>query len=430
MTFLEELKSRGLIHDVSHFKELETLCESKKIVLYCGFDPTADSLHVGSLLPLVMLRRFIARGHTALALVGSATGMIGDPSGKSKERNLLDADLLRHNVECLEAQIRSVLGVQERDCPNFCMVKNGDWLGELKLVSFLRDIGKLFSVNAMLSKDAVKSRIENREQGISYTEFSYLLLQSYDFYHLNKHYGCCLQLGGADQWGNITGGIDLIRRLSDDGEKKAVFGLTFPLLTTSTGAKFGKTETGTVWLDRNRTSPYRFYQFWINTHDNDVITYLRYFSDINTEELEELAELTRTHPEQRAAQKKLAVLLTTLVHGAEEVEKAERASKVLFGGDLSGLSKDTLLDIFAEVPSSEVTASDCLNKMTIEDILVSTGLASSKSQAKRAVEGGGVYYNNLKVQLLGKVVTPAELIDSELLLLRVGKKQYHLVRIT
>jgi tyrosyl-tRNA synthetase len=423
-TLLGELRQRGFIHDVSHFDELQALAEAQHISFYCGFDPTADSLHVGHMLPLIMMRRFQKRGHTPLALVGSATGMIGDPSFKSEERVLLTTEQIAHNVEGVEKQIRLFL---DSDGPSaFKMVRNFDWLGKFSYIDFLRDVGKHFSVNAMINKESVRQRLENREQGISYTEFSYQLLQAYDFYHLYKEEGCLLQVGGSDQWGNITAGIDLIRRLSGP-EAKQAYGLTFPLLTTSSGSKFGKTEAGAVWLDPDRTSPYQFYQYWLNSADEDVMRFMGLFTDVETEELESLAQATEENPGAREAQKRLASELTSIVHGAQENARAQAASQALFGGSLTELDSKTLLEIFQDVPSTKMAGADFGSAKGILDLLVDTGVAKSKGEGRRLVTGGGLYINNERVTEPNTELSQQSFIEDRVLIIRSGKKKYHLV---
>lgn len=430
MTLLSKLNQRGCIHDTSDFSELEKILENKPLTFYCGFDPTADSLHVGSMLPLLMMRRLQRAGHTPIVLLGAATGMIGDPSGKSEERVLLDSETVAKNLAGMKAQISLFLESSGKNA--FRIVQNDEWLGKLTFIEFLRDVGKHFSVNMMLAKESVRSRIENREQGISYTEFSYMLLQAYDFYYLHKHHGCLLQVGGSDQWGNITAGIDLIKRkrtvTGTTTQEAQVFGLTFPLLTTSTGAKFGKTAEGTVWLDAKRTSPYQFFQYWLNTTDEDVIRYLRLFTDLGDVELSELENAVSKTPDERRAQQALAEELTTLIHGQTETKKAIAASKVLFGGTMDHLDSKMLLSIFSNVPATELTRTNLQTGLELQDLLVATKLANSKSAARRLVEGGGIYINNHRATAANQMVTLNNFIDSSVLVLRSGKKTFHLVR--
>lgn len=431
-SLLESLKARELVHDVSHFDELNALLSKESISFYCGFDPTADSLHVGSLLPLTIMRRLQRAGHKPYALVGNATGMIGDPSGKSQERKLISQETLEKNVIGLEKQIGRFL---DSDGPSgFTLVKNHDWLGELSLVNFLRDVGKYVSVNSMLAKESVKARLEQREQGISYTEFSYMLLQAYDFYYLNKRYGISLQIGGSDQWGNIVAGIDLIRRFAsnpnDQGQDACrAFGLTCPLLTTAQGKKFGKTESGNIWLDPERTSPFRFHQFWLNAGDEDAIRFLAIFTDIELSQISELKEVTLAQPEKREAQKRLADEITALVHGQREVELAKQAAHVLFGGSLEGLSSATLMDIFCEVPSSQMSIARLEQGISAAELAEFAGLASSKSQARKLIEQGGFYINGERPGRFDEVIKIENCIDGELLVMRAGKKNYHLISV-
>ena len=422
----DDLETRGCIHDISHRDEIRKLLNSTPVSFYCGFDPTADSLHVGSMLPLLLMRRLQNAGHTPIALLGTATGMIGDPSGKSEERKLLTQEIIDQNARGIEKQIGIFLSSNGDNA--FQMVKNDSWLGSLSLVEFLRDTGKHFSVNAMMGKESVKNRLENREQGISYTEFSYMLLQAYDFYWLYKEKNCRLQVGGSDQWGNITAGLELIRRMSE-GSGDAAYGFTFPLLTTSSGTKFGKTEAGAVWLDPKRTSPYRFYQYWKNTEDADVIRYLQLFTEVDSDELKSLKTSIETAPQKREAQTRLASLLTSLVHGDEEASRAERASKVLFGGAITELDALTLTDIFSDVPSTSLPEDKLSSGISIIELLTTCGIAKSNSAARRSVEGGGIYLNNDKVTDVNQIVTSSDAVQGQVLIVRSGKKSYHLVQL-
>ena len=426
-TTISELQSRGCIHDASNLDELSKELERNSLSFYCGFDPTADSLHCGSMLPLLIMRRLQQQGHKPIVLIGAATGMIGDPSGKSEERVLLSEEVLSKNVAGIEKQISLFLDSEGKN--GFELVKNDQWLCKLPYIDFLRDVGKHFTVNSMIAKDSVKTRLDTREQGISYTEFSYMLLQAYDFYWLYQNKDCRLQVGGSDQWGNITAGLELIRKKSSANSLQA-FGLTFPLLTTSTGAKFGKTEAGAVWLDPKKTSPYAFYQYWLNSQDADVLTYLKLFTEIRDSELADLAKSVETAPEKREAQQFLASSLTTLIHGTGETAKAQSASKVLFGESIEGLDSSTLLEIFCEVESTEVSKSDLGSGISLQDLLVKTGLAKSKGAARRLIEGGGIYLNNQRTEDFQNLVSKEQFIDQSLLVIRSGKKRYHLVRLT
>ena len=420
---VEELRWRGLIHNMSEGAD-EVLAQSK-ITAYIGFDPTADSLHVGSLLPIMVLVHLQRHGHTPIALAGGGTGMIGDPSGKTKERQLLsDADLAR-NLDGIKVQLAHFLEFDGVENPAL-LLNNADWLVPLNLIAFLRDIGKHFTVNYMLAKDSVKTRLES-EDGISFTEFSYMLLQSYDFLRLHLDHGCTFQMGGSDQWGNITAGAELIRKLTDGGK---AYALTVPLVTTSTGVKFGKTEAGAVWLDPKRTSPFRFYQFWINTSDADVIPYLKFFTLLTRDEVAALEESVRSEPHRRAAQMRLAEEVTRTVHGEDGLLKAQAATEVLFGGrELEGFSADDLLDIFAEVPSSDMPTESAPGEgVSLVDAVVHCGLESSKKAARTLIESGGLYVNNRRADDVNARLTAADAIDGRVLVLRKGKKSYHMLR--
>ncbi len=419
---LHELTWRGLIHQSTDPNGIAALL-AKPTVLYAGFDPTSDSLHVGSLLPLTLLRRFQQAGHRPIALVGGATGMVGDPSGKSDERNLLDKDSLAKNVAGIEAQMRSFL---DFDGPNGAvLINNFDWMKGFSYLDFLRDVGKNFPVNVMLSKDSVKSRLERSDSGLSYTEFSYMLLQAYDFTYLAKQLGCRLQIGGSDQWGNITAGIDLGRRML--GEQ--LYGMTCPLLLTSDGRKMGKTERGAVYLSPERTSPYAFYQYFFNVEDADVLMVLRFLSDVTHEEWEELKTAVAEKPHERAAQKYLAESLTRLVHGEAGLASAMQATQVLFGGSIENLSDRDLLAIFEDVPSKALSF-DLLGSSaySIVDAVVDAGLAKSKGEARRSIEGGGVYLNNVRVEAVDKMLARGDLAGESVMILRSGKKKYGLLR--
>lgn len=426
-TQLQQLKSRGLIHDASHFEELEKLLQSGSQTFYCGFDPTADSLHVGSMLPLVVMRRLQKWGHKPLVVLGSATGLIGDPSGKTEERKLLTEEVIQANMQGIEKQVRLFLSSEGDQA--YQILKNDTWISPLSCIDFLRDIGKHFSVNAMMTKDSVRNRLENREHGISYTEFSYMLLQAFDFYYLFKHHHCKLQLGGSDQWGNITAGIELIRRMVQSGTGPGGYGLTFPLLTTASGAKFGKTEAGNVWLDAKRTSPYRFYQYWVNAEDRDVLNYIRFFTDIDGPELGELEKAVTEKPETRTAQQTLAYTLTELIHGREEAKRSVKASKVLFGEKIKDIDEKTLIDIFSDVPSTAISRTQLSTGIPVLELLILTGICQSKGEAKRLIEGGGFYINNERVNDQTLMVSSEHLATESICVLRSGKKAYHLVRI-
>lgn len=414
----EELTWRGLVYDYT--EEVPELLAREKIILYNGFDPTADSLHVGHLIPMIGLARFQRFGHTPIALAGGGTGMIGDPSGRSAERNLLDQETIEHNVSQIKKQLARFLDFDARGNPAK-IVNNAEWLAPLRMMDFLRDVGKQFSINVMLAKDSVKSRLEG---GISYTEFSYMLLQAYDFLHLNRHHGCVLQAGGSDQWGNITAGTDLIRR--EGGKAHA---LVYPLIVKADGTKFGKTAAGSVWLDPARTSPYRFYQFWINTDDREVITYLKQFTWLTQPEIEALAEKHTAAPHERAAHRELAQIMTRMVHGETALAKAEQATAVLFGGSLDGLDAADIADIFADVPSTEIPHGQFEGGLNVVDLLVAAGVASGKGDARRSIEGGGIYLNNERVEDAQAAVSPSQAIEGRFFVLRKGRKKYHLIQV-
>ncbi|MBQ6510034.1 MAG: tyrosine--tRNA ligase [Flexilinea sp.] len=417
----DELKWRGMIHD--EIDGVEKMLKEKKVTLYNGFDPTADSLHVGHMVPLIALARFQRYGHHVLALAGGGTCMIGDPSGRSAERNLLSREEVLHNVECIKKQLAHFLDFEVKENPAK-IVNNMDWLGQLGMIDFLRDTGKYFTINYMLAKDSVKNRMD-RESGLSFTEFSYMLLQSYDFYHLHTTMGCDLQCGGSDQWGNITAGTDLIRRQTGD----AVYGLTYPLIKKSDGTKFGKTAGGSVWLDPKRTSPYKFYQFWLNTNDDDVIHYLKFFTFFDEETINGLEAETKEHPEARAAQKALAVEMTKMMHGETALENAQQASQALFGGDIIGLSAEDIHDIFSEVPSFDMPADHFGGEgLNVVDVLTGTGFLKSKGEARRGIQEGGIYVNNRRVTDPAMNITISDIIEGKFLVLRRGKKNYFLVK--
>jgi tyrosyl-tRNA synthetase len=420
---LQELEWRGLVADLANREELQRLLApgAAPVTLYVGFDPTADSLHLGHLIGLLILRRFQLAGHRPIALAGGATGMIGDPSGKSAERNLLSADVLEANIAGIQGQLRRLLDFDAPANPAL-LLNNADWVGPLSLLDFLRDIGKHFSVNAMMAKDSVKLRMET---GISFTEFSYSLLQAYDFLHLYEKHGCVLQAGGADQWGNITAGIDLIRRQHE----KIACGLTTPLLTKTDGTKFGKTEGGAIWLSPEKTSVYRFYQFLIQVEDAQVVQLLKYFTFLTREEIEALAAEHAAAPERRAAHRKLALELTTLVHGATAAQDAVRASEILFGGSLEGITESQFDEVIAEVPNSDQPhASLGQPAAALVDFLVATKLSPSKSQARKDVEAGGVYVNNARAADAKLVLGTEHLLFGTYVLLRKGKRNYALLR--
>ena len=422
MTLFEELSWRGLVSQVTH-PELADLLEKEPLTLYCGFDPTADSLHIGSLVQIMGLAHFQRAGHTPIALMGGATGMIGDPSFKSEERQLLTPDVIQRNVVGCEIQLRKFLDFSGDNAA--LLVNNNDWFQNVRFVTFLRDIGKHFSVNVMLSRESVRARLEDRDHGISFTEFSYTLLQAYDFLQLYDEHHCRLQTGGSDQWGNIVAGMDLTRRLRPEA---STFGLTLPLVTKSDGTKFGKTESGNVWLDPDKTSPYAFYQFWINSADADVVNYLKYFTFLSQDEISTLAKAVEDAPHERAAQKKLANEVTQMVHGETALSEAIGASKAMFGGELSGLSEAILEDVFSEVPSSELPKSDLSGDRLLIDVLDQCDIVKSKGEAKRLIKNGGLYLNNVRVGTGDVKLTQESLCTSSIAVIRTGKKNYHLLK--
>jgi tyrosyl-tRNA synthetase len=423
MNLLEEYRWRRMLHDATEGAQ-EALGEGVQSA-YVGFDPTAASLHVGHLLPVMGLVHFQRAGHRPIAVVGGGTGLIGDPSGKSKERRLLTRDETAANAEAVRGQLEPFLdftGVSN----TARMVNNLDWLGEEGLLDFLRDVGKHFSVNAMLRKESVRARLEDDSVGISYTEFSYLLLQSYDYLRLFQDHGCRFQFGGSDQWGNITGGIDLIRRVT--GER--AYGVVFPLITTASGVKFGKTEEGAVWLDPGRTSPFRFYQYWLNTDDADVGSYLRFFTLLPRERIEELDKAVAERPQDREAQRTLAADVTGRVHGESALERARVATSVLFGGEIEGLGAAEIQEIFADVPSSTVSRDRLSGEgEALVALLADSGVTSSRGEARRGLEQGGIYLNNRRVDDPQARVTLDDAVDGRFLVIRKGKKRYHLLRV-
>ncbi len=422
MNLYDEFQWRGMLHEAT--PDLRKILGEEKLTAYIGFDPSAASLHVGSLLPVMGLARLQRFGHTPIAIAGGGTGLIGDPSGKTKERQLLTPAQVEENLAGIKAQLSRFLDFDVPANPAR-IINNADWLAPISMMEFLRDVGKYFTVNNLLAKEAIKRRLET-EEGISFTEFSYPLLQAYDYLVLHDRHRCTLQMGGSDQWGNIVAGIDLIRRLRG----ARAHGLVFPLVTTAAGVKFGKTEAGAVWLDPKLTSSYRFYQFWLNTDDRDAIIYLKFFTWLAKEEIDRLEESVRTEPEKRGAQRELARNVTALVHGETEFEKALRASEVLFGKEISGLGVQEILDIFADVPSTELEKAKLDGGgFTLIDALVVSGLAPSKGEAKRLVQGGGVCVNNRRVSDARQTITGSDLIGGQVLVLRKGAKHYHVIRV-
>ncbi|MCL6585308.1 MAG: tyrosine--tRNA ligase [Anoxybacillus sp.] len=417
MDLLNELEWRGLINQVTDREGLEKLLAEETVSLYCGFDPTADSLHIGSLLPILTLRRFQLAGHRPIALVGGATGLIGDPSGKKSERTLNAKEVVVQWSEKIKEQLSRFLDFDAEANPAI-IANNYDWIGELDVISFLRDVGKHFGLNYMLAKESVQSRIET---GISFTEFSYMILQSFDFLKLYQNEKCKLQIGGSDQWGNITAGLELIRKTEEEAK---AFGLTIPLVTKADGTKFGKTESGTIWLDKEKTSPYEFYQFWINTDDRDVIKYLKYFTFLTKEQIAELEKQLQEAPEKRAAQKALAEEVTKLVHGEEALRQAVKISEALFSGSVANLTADEIRQGFKDVPSFEYEGEE----VPLVELLVMSGVVSSKRQAREDLANGAIYVNGERVQDVNKVLTRDDRIEGQFTVIRRGKKKYHVIR--
>jgi tyrosyl-tRNA synthetase len=416
-----ELEWRGLVYDST--QGAKDLLARETVTAYAGFDPSAASLHVGHLLPLMGLARLQRFGHTPIALVGGGTGMIGDPSGKTVERTLLSSDDVAANVQSIRAQLERFLDFSATQNPAR-VVDNGEWLNSMSAMEFLRDIGKYFTVNYLLAKESVKRRIES-EEGISYTEFSYSLLQAYDFLVLHDRFNCRLQIGGSDQWGNIVAGADLIRKLRSAHAHAVVM----PLLMTSSGTKFGKTEAGSVWLDPDRTSPFRFYQFWLNAEDRDVITYLKFFTFRSREDIAELERETADHPERRVAQRALAREVTAMVHGADQVARAERAAAVLFGGSLAEATVDDILTVFDDAPSISISGTSLESGIGAADLAVRAGLAASKGEAGRLIKQGGLYVNDRRLTEERGHVTMADAIGRSVIVLRKGQRERRIIRV-
>lgn len=422
MNAFQELEWRKLVYDC--VEGVPELLEREKVTVYNGFDATAASLHVGNLVPLMGLARLQRFGHHVIALAGGGTSLIGDPSGRiSGERALMSKAEIEANVESIKTQLAHLLDFEVKGNPAR-LLNNAEWLTQLNLIDFLRDVGKHFKVNSMVTKDSVRNRLE-REDGISYTEFSYMLLQSYDFLHLYDTLGCCMQTGGSDQWGNITAGVELIRRARD----RAAYALVYPLITKADGTKFGKSESGSVWLTAERTSPYRFYQYWMNTDDRDVINYLRIFTWLPQNEILELETQVTQNPEERRAQRALARAMTSMLHDETGLQRAELASQVLFGGDISGLTAAEITDIFADVPSFEMSKNLLDGNLTIVDLMVTSGLAKSKGDARRSIDEGGISLNNHRISEVTRPITALDLVDGKFLILRKGKKNYQLIKV-
>ena len=418
----DELQWRGLIFQESGQNEIRGYLSDNKVSLYAGFDPTADSLHIGHLVPLITLRRFQEFGHRVLPLAGGATGMIGDPSGKSQERNLLTSDDIAHNVECIKQQLKKIVSFESDQA---VLVNNHDWISQINIIDYLRDIGKNFSVNVMMQKDSVSSRIQGKEAGLSYTEFSYMILQAYDFLHLNREFDCTLQIGGSDQWGNMTAGMDLIRRSTDSRG----FCLTVPLIMKADGTKFGKTAGGSVWIDPKQTCPYDFYQYWFNVADADVIKFLKFFTFLSQDEITALEQAVETEPHLRQAQKRLAAEMTAMIHGEEEVGKAIFAAAALFG-------KGEVRDIDAATMESLNLATGGHSYESLEEvqgilsILVDAELCKSSGEARKLVQGNGISLNNEKVKDFRYAPLEADLIHGSYIVVRKGKKEFAVVKFT
>ncbi|MGG7621035.1 tyrosine--tRNA ligase [Robertmurraya sp. GLU-23] len=418
MDLIQDLQWRGIVYQQTDEEGIKEVLDKEKISLYCGVDPTADSMHIGHLLPFLTLRRFQQAGHRPIVLVGGATGLIGDPSGKSEERKLQTLEQVQVNVEGIKGQLNRLFNFEGEN--GAVMVNNYDWAGSMDIVTFLRDFGKHVGVNYMLAKDTISSRLET---GISFTEFTYTILQAMDFYYLHKNHECRMQIGGSDQWGNITTGLELIRKMSPEGSK--AFGLTIPLVTKADGTKFGKTEGGAVWLDPEKTSPYEFYQFWINTSDADVVKYLKFFTFLSKEEIEELENAVQEEPHLRKAQKALGEEMTRLIHGEEALQQAIRISAALFSGDIQSLTGSEIKQGFKDVPSFTYEQGSSLN---IVELLVNAGIVQSKRQAREDVTNGAISVNGVRVNELEYTLDEKDRIDGEFTVIRRGKKKYFLIK--
>ncbi len=420
---LDTLRERGFVAQISDEK-LGDLLAKQTVTVYAGFDPTADSLHLGHVVPIMALAHFQRAGHRVLLVVGGATGMIGDPSGRSEERQLLSIDQVAANARAIGAQMNRYFDPAAPHPP--LLLNNYDWIGKMSFIDWLRDVGKNFTLGYMLAKESVSRRLQS-EQGISYTEFSYMTLQAFDFLHLFDHHGCLLQVGGSDQWGNITAGIDLIRRQ----RQAQAYGMTFHLITTSSGEKFGKSAGNAIWLDPRRTSPWDFYQYLVRQDDNDVIRFLKLYTFLPMERIAELEKVTQTFPEKREAQKALALEVTRLVHGDAVAHEMAHAASVVYHSEIRGISDDVLASVFASVPSTQIPRSELESGLPLADVLVRTGLAKSKNEARRALDAESIYINNVKVE---KTQTdfrlrPEHLASPSFIILRSGKKNYHLLRV-
>lgn len=415
---LQDLEWRGLLYQQTDAEGMEKLLAEQSVSLYCGVDPTADSMHIGHIVPLLTLRRFQKAGHRPILLVGGATGMIGDPSGRSEERQLQTVEQIDKNVQAIRGQLERIFEFAE-DGNGAQLVNNRDWIGNISTIEFLRDYGKLINVNYMLAKDTIASRLDT---GISFTEFAYTLIQGIDYNHLYNNYNCRIQVGGSDQWGNITTGLEVIRKTHEE-ETKA-FGITIPLVTKADGTKFGKTAGGAVWLDSKKTSPYEFYQFWINAADADVVKYLKIFTFLSQEEINALAASVEEEPHLRKAQKALAEEMTRLIHGQEALDQAIRITAALFSGDLKALSAEEMKDAFKDVPSIEMAKEE----KNIVDLLVEAGISSSKRQAREDVTNGAISVNGEKIKDLEYIVDEKDRLEDAFSIVRRGKKKYHMVK--
>ncbi len=420
----DTLETRGFIQQFTD-PALRELMGKERVTAYIGFDPTASSLHLGTLLPIMGLVHFQRHDHRPIALMGGGTGMIGDPSGKAEERSLLSLEEIEHNLTCIRGQFERFLDFHRGES-SALMLNNAEWLARWKFLDFLRDIGKHFNINYMLAKDSVKRRVADPDKGMSFTEFSYMLLQAYDFYHLRKYYECKIQMGGSDQWGNITAGIDLIRRLMG----VTVYGITFPLLTTATGEKFGKSEKGTpVWLDAEMTSAYQMYQYLIRTDDRDVIQYLRVLTLLPLEEIETLENSHRSRPEAREAHRALAYEVTGMVHGKDAADSARRAAHVLYGEEIVAMNDNLLQEIFADVPFTPLSRDALGGGLTAVEAFHRSGLCGSRSEARRLIQGEGAYVNNRRINSVEFILTTDSLASQHFIVLRKGKKDYHLLKV-
>jgi len=414
MDILDDLKFRGLINQVSNLDGLRKEMNEGKISLYCGFDPTADSLHIGNLLPTLVLKRFQEAGHQPIALVGGGTGLIGDPSGKKEERVLNPDEVVEKWSNAFKAQLEQFLDFKSKDNPAL-MANNYDWLGKIKAIDFLRDIGKYFTVSYMLSKESVKARLES---GISFTEFNYMVLQAYDFLNLFEKHDCKLQIGGSDQWGNITAGIDLIKKKTE----KEVYGLTIPLISKADGTKFGKTETGTIWLDSKKTTPYQFYQFWVNIGDRDVVQHLKYFTFLSKQEIESLEKEVRKNPEGREAQKVLANKVTSLVHGEKIAMFTEKISQKLFYNDIKDFSEEELQMVFENI---EIISFQNMKEINLINLLTDVKVCSSKRQAREDVQNGIIFINGNSYKDIQQIIKKSDCFYNKYLVIKKGKKNYY-----